>query len=125
MSFTPLPHPSDPIAVLGTRAGGLAAALDLVRAGHHVVVWDDDPEAIGALRDGESPFMSPADGATWRLAIGCGLLTFTTYMADAVAASRAILLALPPYHAMPLIELYGLIGTSDHRVVQRVPAPTP
>lgn len=68
---TPFQHHPTPtgqnIAVIGAGPAGLTAALDLVRLGHRVTVFDALPVAGGMMRVGIPPHRLPTDYLEWEI----------------------------------------------------------
>ena len=68
---TPFRHHPEPtgrrIAVIGAGPAGLTAALDLVRLGHQVTVFDALPVAGGMMRVGIPPHRLPTDLLEWEI----------------------------------------------------------
>ncbi len=68
---TPFQHHPRPtgykIAVIGAGPAGLTAALDLVRLGHGVTVFDSLPVAGGMMRVGIPPHRLPTDLLDWEI----------------------------------------------------------
>lgn len=55
------PQKSKKIAVIGSGPAGLAAAADLARLGHEVVIFEKEKEPGGLLRYGIGPYRLPRD----------------------------------------------------------------
>jgi heterodisulfide reductase subunit A len=55
------------VAVIGAGPAGLTAALDLVRLGHRVTVFDALPKAGGMMRVGIPPHRLPGDLLDWEI----------------------------------------------------------
>jgi heterodisulfide reductase subunit A len=55
------------VAVVGAGPAGLTAALDLVRLGHEVRVFDAQPEAGGMMRVGIPPHRLPYEMLAWEV----------------------------------------------------------
>ncbi len=68
---TPFKHHPEPtgkkIAIIGAGPAGLTAALDLVRLGHGVTVFDSLPVAGGMMRVGIPPHRLPTDLLDWEI----------------------------------------------------------
>jgi heterodisulfide reductase subunit A len=68
---TPFQHDPKPtgkrVAVIGAGPAGLTAALDLVRLGHAVRVFDAQPEPGGMIRVGIPPHRLPYDMLDWEV----------------------------------------------------------
>ena len=68
---TPFKHDHNPsgrkIAVIGAGPAGLTAALDLIRLGHSVTVFDALPVAGGMMRVGIPPHRLPTELLDWEI----------------------------------------------------------
>jgi len=68
---TPFRHQPKPtgkkVAIIGAGPAGLTAALDLVRLGHAVTVFDVLPAAGGMMRVGIPPHRLPAERLDWEI----------------------------------------------------------
>jgi heterodisulfide reductase subunit A len=68
---TPFHHHPEPtgkqVAVIGAGPAGLTAALDLVRLGHAVKVFDAQPEPGGMIRVGIPPHRLPYEMLDWEI----------------------------------------------------------
>ncbi len=68
---TPFQHKPTPtgkqVAVIGAGPAGLTAALDLVRLGHAVQVFDAQPKAGGMIRVGIPPHRLPYEMLDWEI----------------------------------------------------------
>jgi len=68
---TPFKHDPEPtgkkVAVIGAGPAGLTAALDLVRLGHQVTVFDSLPVAGGMMRVGIPPHRLPIELLDWEI----------------------------------------------------------
>ncbi len=68
---TPFQHNPQPtgkkIAIIGAGPAGLTAALDLVRLGHAVTVFDSLPVAGGMMRVGIPPHRLPTELLDWEI----------------------------------------------------------
>lgn len=61
-TLTPLPNTQGKrVAIIGSGPSGLAAALDLMRLGYGVVMYEKDPSPGGALRTGVPVYRLPRD----------------------------------------------------------------
>jgi heterodisulfide reductase subunit A len=71
LTGTPFEHHHNPtgkkVAVIGAGPAGLTAALDLVRLGHAVTVFDTLPVAGGMMRVGIPPHRLPTELLDWEI----------------------------------------------------------
>jgi len=93
--------PEDPlvdIAVIGTGYVGLVTGAGLADFGNEVVCVDIDERKIEALRAGVIPIYEPGLDTLVSKNVEEGRLSFTTDLAEAIRASRAIFIAVgtPP-----------------------------
>lgn len=86
------------ITVIGTGYVGTVTGACLSYLGHHVVSVDSDSSKIEQLQRGESPIYEPHLEELLKLASRRGGIEFTTELADAVARSEVIFIAVgtPP-----------------------------
>jgi len=86
------------IAVIGTGYVGLVTGAGLSDFGNDVVCVDVDVKKIEALRDGKIPIYEPGLDTLVSKNVAEGRLRFTTELAEAVRAARAIFIAVgtPP-----------------------------
>jgi heterodisulfide reductase subunit A len=68
---TPFSHTPTPtgkkVAIIGAGPAGMTAALDLVRIGHQVTVFDSLPIAGGMMRVGIPPHRMPTERLDWEI----------------------------------------------------------
>lgn len=83
------------IAVIGTGYVGLVTGTCFAETGNHVICVDIDAAKVARMQNGEIPIYEPGLEALFHRNIRQGNLTFTTDIADAVAKSDIIFLALP------------------------------
>ena len=100
------------IAVIGTGYVGLVTGAGLADFGNDVVCVDVDVKKIEALRRGEIPIYEPGLDKLVSKNVDEGRLRFTTDLAEAVRAARAIFIAVgtPPKED----------GSADLRYVEEV-----
>jgi UDPglucose 6-dehydrogenase len=86
------------IAVIGTGYVGLVTGAGLADFGNDVVCVDIDERKIAALRDGRIPIYEPGLDTLVSKNVSEGRLRFTTNLAEAIKAARAIFIAVgtPP-----------------------------
>jgi UDPglucose 6-dehydrogenase len=86
------------IAVIGTGYVGLVTGAGLSDFGNDVVCVDVDAKKIDALKEGQIPIYEPGLDKIVSRNVGEGRLKFTTDLASAIRASRAIFIAVgtPP-----------------------------
>jgi heterodisulfide reductase subunit A len=66
--FSHDPSPTDKrVAIIGAGPAGMTAALDLVRIGHQVTVFDSLPIAGGMMRVGIPPHRMPTERLDWEI----------------------------------------------------------
>ncbi len=82
------------VSVVGTGYVGLVSGACFSEFGHHVTCIDTDAGKIDALRRGTVPIYEPGLEALIARNSAAGRLDFTTKMADSVAASDAVFIAV-------------------------------
>jgi len=82
------------IAVIGTGYVGLVVGTCLADSGHDVVCVDNEPSKIETLRAGRAPIYEPGLEELLRRNQSEGRLQFTTDLADAVAPSLVVFIAV-------------------------------
>jgi len=83
------------IAVIGTGYVGLVSGTCFAETGNHVICVDNNAEKVQKLQNEEITIYEPGLETLFRRNISQGRLEFTTDLADAVAQSQLIFLALP------------------------------
>lgn len=83
------------IAIVGTGYVGLVTGTCLAETGNQVVCVDVDAAKVARMKQGEIPIFEPHLDVLFLRNIKQQRLTFTTNLAEAVAASDIIFLALP------------------------------
>ena len=83
------------IAVVGTGYVGLVTGTCLAETGNEVTCVDIVEEKVNKMRAGEMPIYEPGLDLLFHRNIKQERLTFTTNLAEAVAAAKVIFLALP------------------------------
>jgi len=102
------------ISIIGTGYVGLVTGTCLSEFGLKVVCMDTDHQKIGDLRQGKVPIYEPGLPALITKNVSAGRLGFTTEMAEAVAASQAIFLAVPtPPGEDGSADLQHVLGAAD------------
>ena len=86
------------VAVVGTGYVGTVVAACLASVGHRVIGLEVDAEKLAALRAGHAPFYEPGLDDLVASGIQGGLLSFTSSMQEAIAASEVVFLCVgtPP-----------------------------
>ena len=82
------------IAMVGTGYVGLVSGVCFSDFGHNVVCVDKDSSKIEQLASGEIPIYEPGLGDVLARNVGCGRLSFTTELSDAMADADAVFLAV-------------------------------
>jgi UDPglucose 6-dehydrogenase len=83
------------VTVMGTGYVGLVTGACLSEFGLQVICMDIDSEKIQALKDGEVPIYEPGLAQLIYKNTASGRLRFTDSVAEAVAASQVIFIAVP------------------------------
>ncbi|MEL6654484.1 MAG: 2-dehydropantoate 2-reductase N-terminal domain-containing protein, partial [Bacteroidota bacterium] len=83
------------IAVIGTGYVGLVTGTCFAEAGNDVLCVDNDPRKLSMLKAGQVPIYEPGLEVLFERNIQEGRLHFTDSLAEAVAFSDIIFLALP------------------------------
>ena len=83
------------IAVVGTGYVGLVTGTCFAETGNHVICVDIDAGKVARMQAGEIPIFEPGLDLLFERNTKAGRLHFTTDLADAVAKSEIIFLALP------------------------------
>jgi len=83
------------IAVIGTGYVGLVSGTCFAETGNHVICVDNNAEKVQKLQNEEITIYEPGLETLFHRNISQGRLEFTTDLADAVAQSKLIFLALP------------------------------
>ncbi|MBL7791765.1 MAG: UDP-glucose/GDP-mannose dehydrogenase family protein [Saprospiraceae bacterium] len=83
------------IAVVGTGYVGLVTGTCFAETGNHVICVDIDANKVERMKRGEIPIYEPGLDLLFERNTRQGRLHFTTNLAEAVAASEIIFLALP------------------------------
>jgi UDPglucose 6-dehydrogenase len=82
------------ITMIGSSYVGLVSGACLADFGHRVTCVDKDETKIAALRDGEIPIFEPGLDQIVADNVRAGRLSFTTDLAQGVAAAEAVFLAV-------------------------------
>ena len=82
------------LSVVGTGYVGLVAGTCFADGGNHVICVDKDVAKVEALKNGKVPIYEPGLGEILQRNMKAGRLTFTTDLADAVANSLVIFIAV-------------------------------
>ena len=82
------------VTVVGTGYVGLVSGTCFSEFGHHVTCVDQDADKIATLREGRIPIFEPGLEALVARNMDAGRLDFATDLAQAVAASDAVFIAV-------------------------------
>lgn len=83
------------LSIIGTGYVGLVTGTCLAEIGHHVICVDSDAAKVELLRAGGMPIYEPGLEELVRKNTEAGRLRFTTSIAEAVANSSVIFIAVP------------------------------
>jgi UDPglucose 6-dehydrogenase len=82
------------VCVVGSGYVGLVTAACLADSGNHVIAVDKDAAKVERLSQGHSPIFEPGLEEMLQINLRADRLRFTTNLAEAVAASRIVFLAV-------------------------------
>lgn len=83
------------LAIIGTGYVGLTTGTCFAEVGHNVICVDNNAAKVESLRRGQIPIYEPDLEDLILSNVSAGRLTFTTSMAEAVAACDIIFIAVP------------------------------
>lgn len=121
------------ISIIGTGFVGLVTGTCLSEFGLNVVCMDNDADRVRALGEGRAPLAEPGLPALIAKNVSSGRLRFSHDIAEAVASSRVIFLAVPTpsggdgaadlRHVLEAAEAIGRHMTEPKVVVNKSTAP--
>ena len=113
------------IAMVGAGYVGLVSGSCFAEFGHDVVVVDNDPAKVAALRDGRIPIYEPGLDRMVAENVANGHLSFTTELAEAVDGAEAVFLAVgtPSRRGDGHADLTYVFAAAEH-VARAVTGPT-
>ncbi len=101
------------LAIIGTGYVGLTTGTCFAEVGHRVICVDNDEQKIATLLEGKVPIYEPDLADMIMSNVSAGLLSFTTDLAEAVAQSDIIFIAVPtPPHEDGSVDLSYIEGVS-------------
>ncbi|HEU5472723.1 MAG TPA: UDP-glucose/GDP-mannose dehydrogenase family protein [Actinophytocola sp.] len=104
--------PTTRITVIGSGYVGLTTGACLASLGHTVTCVDNDPDTVGALRNGRTHLAEPDMDNLIRGGLDSGTLKFDTATVTAVADADIVFLCLPtPGHADGSADLSAIEQT--------------
>lgn len=83
------------IAIVGTGYVGLVTGACFAEVGHPVVCVDNDPQKVAFLQGGGIPIYEPGLAELVQKNVAAGRLRFTGQIADGVASSEVVFIAVP------------------------------
>jgi len=83
------------VTIVGTGYVGLVTGCCLAESGHQVICVDTDEQKVAAMKKGVVPIYEPGLQEIMERNQQAGRLAFTTSLAEGVAGSKVIFLALP------------------------------
>jgi len=83
------------IAIVGTGYVGLVTGACFAEVGHQVVCVDNDPQKVAFLQGGGIPIYEPGLAELVQKNVAAGRLCFTGQIADGVASSEVVFIAVP------------------------------
>jgi len=83
------------LAIVGSGYVGLVTGTCFAEVGHTVICVDNDLKKVHQLQDGHIPIYEPGLEELVKKNVAAGRLSFTNSIADAVAASKVIFIAVP------------------------------
>ncbi len=101
------------LAIIGTGYVGLTTGTCFAEVGHRVICVDNNEKKVATLREGRVPIYEPDLAEMIASNVSAGLLSFTTDLAQAVAESDIIFIAVPtPPHEDGSVDLSYIEGVS-------------
>jgi UDPglucose 6-dehydrogenase len=102
------------IAVIGTGYVGLVTGTCFAEMGNQVVCIDNNAQKVAQMQAGQIPIYEPELDVLFERNIKAGRLHFTTNLAEGIAASELIFLALPtPPGADGAADLSFVLGVAE------------
>ena len=102
------------IAVVGTGYVGLVTGTCLAEMGNQVICIDNNAQKVAKMQAGEIPIYEPELDVLFERNIKAGRLSFTTNLAEGIAAAEIIFLALPtPPGADGAADLSFVLGVAE------------
>ena len=102
------------IAVVGTGYVGLVTGTCLAEMGNQVICIDNNAQKVAKMQIGEIPIYEPELDVLFERNIKAGRLSFTTNLAEGIAAAEIIFLALPtPPGADGAADLSFVLGVAE------------
>ena len=83
------------LAIVGSGYVGLVTGTCFAEVGHQVICVDNDLKKVETLRAGQIPIYEPGLEDLVKKNVAAGRLSFTASIADAVAVSKVIFIAVP------------------------------
>ena len=102
------------IAVIGTGYVGLVTGTCFAEMGNQVICIDNNAQKVAKMQAGEIPIYEPELDVLFERNIKAGRLSFTTNLAEGIAAAEIIFLALPtPPGADGAADLSFVLGVAE------------
>jgi UDPglucose 6-dehydrogenase len=102
------------IAVIGTGYVGLVTGTCLAEMGNQVICIDNNAQKVAQMQARDIPIYEPELDVLFERNIKAGRLSFTTNLAEGIAAAEIIFLALPtPPGADGAADLSFVMGVAD------------
>ena len=103
------------VTMVGTGYVGLVSGACFSEFGHDVICVDSDERKVAALKKGEIPIFEPGLGAMVAANADAGRLSFTTNLAESVAASEVVFIAVgtPSRHGDGYADLSYVYAAAD------------
>src|ERR1700743_3790371 len=84
------------LAIVGSGFVGVVTGTCFAEVGHTVICVNNDLKKVHQLQDGQIPIYEPGLEELIKKNVAAGRLSFTSSIAEAVAASQLIFIAVPP-----------------------------
>ena len=102
------------IAVIGTGYVGLVTGTCFAEMGNQVICIDNNAQKVAKMQSGDIPIYEPELDVLFERNIKAGRLSFTTNLAEGIAAAEIIFLALPtPPGADGAADLSFVLGVAE------------